>query len=377
MIRLNNENRKKMALVYDKAVTWGGAERVLLNMHKIYPNVDFYTSIFNLSLAPWVSVFNKVYSSHINFSLFQHKYFLATPLMSWSFEQFNFSAYDIVLTVTSYSAKSVITNSKTCHICYCLTPDRYLWFENKLNFESDSFLSRIPKLIYRLTRPIRQVNDQYRSTRPDYYIAISQKVSRRITKYYNRESIVVYPGVNTDKFTLSHDKSIKRGYYLLVGRMTPYKMMDVIIKVFNSNRKQLIVVGGGYQSRYLQSIASENIQFKNYVSDSELVKLYQNAKALIAIQEEDFGLVALESLACGTPVIVNKKSGVAEILDEQSSLFVNSATADDLDTAVELMESMNISPKVCRNIATKYNEKYFMKNFSSAVNTLYKKYTSE
>ena len=283
----------KIALVYDRVNKWGGAERVLLALHKLFPDAPLYTSVFNPKTAPWAKIFDLRTSFLQKFPFASSAHELYASLMPIAFESFSFDQYDLVISVTSEAAKGVITKPKALHICYCLTPTRYLWSGYKEYFRNPffSFFSK-PAVSYLISW------DKIAGQRPDVYIAISKEVQGRIKKYYGRESVVVYPPIeisnnqslrkrhsgersdsrislpqSNERFWTSQndDKKQNKGYFLIVSRLVPYKRIDIAIKAFNKLKLPLKIVGIGSEEKRLRSIANSNIQFLGYLTEHELV----------------------------------------------------------------------------------------------------------
>src|SRR5581483_144686 len=306
----------KVAIVYDRVNKFGGAERVLLALHKIFPKAPLYTSVYDPKRAVWAKKFPKVHTSflqQIPFAKNNHELF---PLfMPFAFSRFNFNNYDLVISVTSEFAKNI--NTKGVHICYCLTPTRYLWSHEDEYFKN-KFLKR---LLYPFISYLKYM-DKRASRKPNIMIAISTEVQKRIKKYYNREPQIIFPPVelkdskkkkliNPTTKTGSKDFQFLREkrYYLLVSRLVSYKKVDLAIRAFNKLNLPLVIIGTGREEKKLTKIANKNVYFIGNVSDNELVHYYKNAKALIFPQEEDFGIVAAEAGMFGLPVIAYKGGG--------------------------------------------------------------------
>ncbi len=291
---------------------WGGAERVLLALHKIFPEAPLFTSVYNKKSAPWANVFNVKTSflQRIPGAPGKHEFF--APLMPLAFESLDFSEYDLVISVTSEYAKGIITKPSTKHICYCLTPTRYLWSGYKEYFSNNLLAySSYPLVSY-----LREW-DRVASSRPDKIISISNEVKKRVKKYYGRDSEVIYPPLTIDRKKSS--PTTKGDYFLLVSRLsrlTPYKKVELAIEAFNKLGYKLKVVGSGRDVDYFKSKAKKNIEFLGAVSDESLSELYRRSKALIFPGEEDFGLAIAESQYFGTPVIAYKAGGALEIVKE-------------------------------------------------------------
>ena len=330
-------SKLKIAIVYDWFDKWGGVERVLLTLHKMFPKADFFSSYFDPQKASWACQFD-IKTSFIQKlpKLIRESRIVSLPLYPFAFEAFDFSGYNLVVSVSSSFAKGVITKPKTVHICYLLTPTRFLWHQEKdyLSAGNQRILSPYIKYL--------KDWDQVSAQRPDYIISLSKTVADRCRRYYQRESEVIYPPFNEDKWSnIKNTNKIsnitKNKYFLVVSRLEPYKKVDLVIDVFSRLKdKYLIVVGKGSEEKKLKKIAGVNIQFLKDLTDEQLGYLYINCQALIMPQEEDFGLVALEGQFFGCPVIAYKKGGVTEIvIDDRTGIFFDSQTEKSLSDALE------------------------------------------
>ena len=299
----------KIAIVYDRVNKWGGAERVLLALHEIWPEAPLYTAVYDRKHAVWADVF-KVHTSFLQLIPFAKRHHELYPwLTPMAFETFNFDGFDAVLSVTSAEAKDIITKPGTVHICYCLTPTRYLW-SGKFNYENAGMKGKI----LRYVSPMLRRWDIIASSRPDYYLAISKRVAARIQKFYKRDiEKVIYPPVDLTKFT----PGVEGTYFLCVGRLVPYKRIDLVIKAFNRLGWPLKIVGSGMMGPAYRRIAKKNIEFVDGdLTDMELTAYYQRCRAFVFAGDEDFGIVSLEAQACGKPVICPRESGMAETVIE-------------------------------------------------------------
>lgn len=333
---------KRVAIVYDWVVKWGGAERVLLTLHEMFPEAPLYTAVYDPVRAPWARVFPKVYAPRVRFN---HKLF--AWLLPIIFESYHFDEYDLVISVTSFAAKGIITKPNTRHICYCLTPTRFLW--SHVEHYKTKLLGPLFKYL--------KYWDKLASHRPDEYIAISDTVSKRIKKYYDLDSQIIYPPVDTDYFVPA--KNPKEDYFLLVGRMESYKNSEKIIGIFNQINKKLIVVGSGLQNFKLRTLAGKNISFVGQIGDEKLREYYQNCKAVIFWHEEDFGIVPVEAMSCGKPVIGLNRGGVSEtVIDQQTGLLI-SDDPNELKSVIINLELNIFDPKVIRKRALEYSKAKF------------------
>ncbi|MBI4097977.1 MAG: glycosyltransferase [Candidatus Levybacteria bacterium] len=317
----------KVALVYDRLNKWGGAERVLLALHRIFPDAPLYTSVWSKKNAAWANIFDVRTSFLQSASVLRDYNELLGLFMPLVFESFSFDEYDLVISVTSEAAKGIITKPGTTHVCYCLTPTRYLWSGYNDYFSSD--LTRF--ISYGAVSYLRSW-DKIAAARPDHFIAISTEVQKRIKKYYQRDSEIIFPPL-----MLSGRRSVKKSegdYYLLVSRLSRfsyYKRVDLAIDAFNASRLPLVIVGSGPMENSLRSKANKNIKFVGDLSDKKLSYYYENCKALVFPGVEDFGLVMAEAAYFGAPVIAYKGGGALDIVKEGiTGEFFTKQTPEDL-----------------------------------------------
>lgn len=378
----------KIAFVYDRVNKFGGAERVLAALHEIWPEAPLYTAVYNKEKASWANKF-KIIPSFLNtlpFSTTNHEIFpLLTP---HAFESFQFDDFDVVLTITSSDAKAIITNPNTLHICYMLTPTRYLWNGYKDHLQNPGFgvFNPAVKGLMKLFSPTLRRWDFLAAQRPDYYLAISKTVAKRVKIYYKRKADVIYPPVDTDFFhprgihlaTPGVTERLPRGevgkdYFLIVSRLVPYKKIDYAISAFNKLGWKLKIIGSGIDEERLKKLAKKNIEFiAGGLTDEKLCWYYQNCKGLIFPGEEDFGISAVEAQACGKPVIGKAAGGIAEIV---ISGITGELYRDDYRSFVDTL-NLFLKRKYllsdCRNNALKYTKKIFQNKIKIAVEDYWK-----
>jgi glycosyltransferase involved in cell wall biosynthesis len=344
----------KVAIVYDRVNKFGGAERFLESILSIFPDAPLFTLVHEPKVAKWASK-RIVISTFLNkIPFFRSRHEILAPLAPMSFETLDLSPYDLVISVTSADAKAVLTNPKQVHICICLTPTRYLWSGFR-NYKKDIKMRILPKFLLDYFRFV----DLLTSNRPDYYIAISAEVQRRIKKYYQRTSTIIHPPVS-QLFLADHKRLPKKEFYLIAGRQVPYKRNELAIKCFNQLGKKLVVAGTGSEFKKLKKMAGNNITFLGHVSDYQLINLYQQAKALIFPGAEDFGLIPLEAQAMGTPVIAYKTGGTKEtVVDGVTGVFFKKQTIKSLTKAIGKFERIRLSSKDCSKNARKFSEDKF------------------
>lgn len=348
----------KVALVYDRINKWGGAERVLLAFHEMFPEAPLYTSVYNEKKAPWASVFPKIHTSFLQkFPFAKSHHELYASLMPLAFESFNFDKYDLAISVTSEAAKGIITKPGTAHVCYCLTPTRYLWSGYEDYFRNPVFKFITFPVVWYL-----KAWDKIAARRPDKIVAISKEVQKRIKKYYGLSSEVIYPPVtiNGRRSKVKNDS----GYFLIVSRLVPYKRIDVTVKAFNKLGLPLKIVGTGSEFKKLKRMAKSNIEFLGNLTDEELVSYYKDCIALVFPGIEDFGLTVLEAQSFGKPVIAYKKGGAEEtVVEGQTGLFFYPQTEKALIKKVKEFKNLNFDAEKARKQARKFGEKEFIKKF--------------
>ncbi|MCX8035963.1 MAG: glycosyltransferase [Candidatus Sumerlaeia bacterium] len=342
-----------VALIHDWLNGMRGGEKVLEVLCDLFPDAGLYTLFYEPD-----RVSEKIRRMDVHCSVLQRfprarkHYRLYLPLYFWAVGQFDLSAYDVVISSSHCAAKSVRLNDRQIHICYCHTPMRYIWEQYEVYFGGRNRW-RLPSLGMRLFRKRLQRWDVAAAQRVHHFIANSQSVSYRIRRYYNRESKIVYPPVDTDFFRpLPAEQA---DYFLVVAALVPYKRVDLAIEAFNRLGRPLWVVGTGPERRRLERMAGPNVKFWGWVSNAQLLEMYNHCRALIFPGEEDFGITAVEAQACGRPVIAYRKGGVTEsVLDRRTGLFFKEPTAESLCEAVEVFGTLVFDRGVIRNHAEQF-----------------------
>lgn len=361
-----------MALVYDRVNKFGGAERVLLSLHTLFPKAPLYTSVYNQKTAPWAKVF-KVKTSFLQkipLARRFHEYFAI--LMPAAFESFDFSQYDLVISITSEAAKGIRTSGKTIHLCYCLTPTRYLWSGYDKYFENP--LLRI--ISYPMVWYLRRW-DKKAAKRPDIMVAISKEVQKRIKRYYKRDVQVIYPPVQIPhaKFQVLSKRSkypIQNfQYFLVVSRLVPYKRIDLAIKAFNELQLPLKIIGTGSEFFKLKQMSGPTIEFLGNLTDEQLLGYYKKCVALIFPGFEDFGLVIVEVQRFGKPVIAYRGGGAVEtMMHGKTGLLFYPQTKKALVDAVKRLKKKKFNPKISKQNAMRFNETTFIKNLKRIIQNI-------
>ncbi len=363
----------KIALVHEHLVKRGGAEKVLKDFLKIWPKADVFTIVKDKKFVKEYFKTNpKIYNSYLQKLPFaKKKYNWYLPFEPRAIESFNFKNYDLIISNSHSFAKGVNFKGKTRHICYCHTPTRWIWLESESHVKRSNFPFFLKSVIPFLVEKLKTWDFQA-AHKPNLIIANSHNVKKRIKKYYNRKSKVIWPAVDT-KFFIPANKQ-RKDFFLYVSRLEPHKKPDLAIQAFSGTDYKLKVVGVGSMFEGLKKEAGKNIEFLGEVSNQELRELYQSTQALIFPQEEDFGLVPLEAQACGTPVIAYKKGGALETIKQgQTGIFFEKPTPESLLNAVENFVPQRFSKILIR----KHAEKFSFENFQNSWQKIVKQVMSK
>jgi glycosyltransferase involved in cell wall biosynthesis len=363
MTKLDN---KKVALVHEWIVNFTGSERVLKSISDRFKKAPIYTTVYDKENAPQFAnrIVRTSFIQKFPLGLKYYQYFY--PLMPYIFESFDFSDFDLVISDSHSCAKGILTNPETCHICYIHTPTRYLWQPWLDDRAQGGFVKK------RILNHMR-IWDFQAAQRPDYLLANSNYVKRRIEKYYQREAEVVYPPVNTDYFEPTEKPT--KDYFLIVSRLAGQKKIELAVKAFSKMKKPLKVIGDGPMRKKLEKIAQgTSVEILGYKPDNVTRSHYQNCQAFIFPQEEDFGITPLEAMACGRPVIAYGKGGALEtVVEGKTGVFFKKQTVGNLIKAVENFDYSQFDKTVIRKRAEEFSEARFKKE----INRLVKKYYTE
>lgn len=363
-----------IAIVCDWLTNMGGAEKVILALHQMFPQAPIYTSVYN---AERMEGFEnaRIYTSKLQkypFAKKKHQIYL--PWMPKVFEEFDLSAYDLVISSSHSCAKGIITKPKTLHICYCHTPMRYAW-ENSHKFIQEYHANKLMKFMAPILMHKIRLWDRLSAERVDEFIANSKYVAKRIEKYYRKPARVIYPFVDAKKFQIS---ASKKNYFLAFGRLTSYKKFDLIVEVFNALGLPLKIVGTGVAYDSLKRMSGPNIEFLGHVTDSELENLFAHAQALIFPQIEDFGIIPLEAMAAGCPVIAYAGGGALEtVIDKKTGLFFKEQNAASLKGAVEKFQTLQFNSKEIREHALTFDRKVFQEKMLQFIEEKWEKWSLE
>jgi glycosyltransferase involved in cell wall biosynthesis len=326
----------------------------------MFPQAPVFTAVCDMTRLPPRFAELDVRTSFLQRVPFsRRRYDAIVPLMPFAFENFDLRGFDLILSSSHACAKGVIPPPSAQHICYCHTPMRYAWTHQQ------DYLARAP--VRPLTAPLARVIltwlrqwDFTSAQRVDHYIANSQNVRQRIAKFYRREADVVYPPVEVDRFPAATSVASTSAPYLVVGRLTEYKRVEVAVAACNKLRLPLRVIGRGPELKRLSRLAGPTITFEGEIGDAELSAAFRSCRALIFTADEDFGMVPVEAMASGRPVIALGLGGVTEsVVAGVTGEFYADGGVDPLIDALEKFRPEDYSPQSCRDRAIEFSPERF------------------
>jgi glycosyltransferase involved in cell wall biosynthesis len=332
----------------------------------LFPEADVYTSV----LTPEVSrLFPnvEVRTSFLQwFPLVKRHRELLVPLTPIAFEQFDLSRYDLVISNTTFAAKGVITKPDCVHVCYCHTPARYLWEKEVDQRAQSGHLGFVRRYVAHKMR----MWDRLAADRVDFFVANSSAGAARIRKYYRRDAKVIHPPVDVVRFRPAPRDQVCAGY-LFVSHLVSYKRCDLVIDAFNELRLPLNVIGDGPEGKALRRRAGDNIRFHGFVNGNALADYYARSKALVFAAEEDFGIVMVEAMAAGRPVIAYRAGGAQDIVIEgETGTFFDKQTPGSLIDAVARFKDLEWDTRRLVDHAATFSISRFSRDFAALVGEL-------
>ena len=345
-----------------------GGEKILEVFCELFPRATIYSTIHNAGMmSPAIERMNikTSFIQHLPLKTTKYRHYL--PLMPAAMERLDFSEYDFILSTSVAVAKAAKPRSGALHICYCNTPMRYIWDQYDEYFGKGR-AGLVTRTAMALAAPYLRRWDVRTCNRVHHFIANSHNVAERISRIYHRTSDVIYPPVSTDKFTVSETDD---GYYLIVSALVPYKRVDLAIEAFNKYGEKLLVVGSGPEREKLEKRANKNIEFLGWQSDENLAHLYEGCRALIFPGVEDFGIVPLEAMASGKPVVAYGEGGALETVVADGSsptgVFFDESTVEALMTSVKSLSKLKIDPFAVRRHAEKFDREIFKQHMKEYI----------
>ena len=358
---------RRAALVHDWLTIPGGSEKVVLELLRLLPGADVYTSVYD------PSVWGERLAGHTVHASFLDRVPKATtqypkllPLMNAAFESFDLGGYDLVVSSSHSCAKNVLTEPDTLHVCYCHTPMRHAWEPRFLQGED---LGRVARTAAKALIPGLRRSDLAGASRPDVFVANSTHVANRIRKYYRRDAKVIAPPIEVD----AHLARPRRedDYYLVLGRVVPYKRVDLALAACAQLGRKVKVVGAGRGLDAARAHAGPDAEFLGFVPDEELGAVISGARALLFAGEEDFGIVPVEAQAAGVPVIAYGSGGIRDsVVDGETGVLFAQQTSACLADAILAFEALALDERAIRDNARRFGPERFLAQFAELVRSL-------
>ena len=394
---------KKVAIVHDFLIYYGGAEKVLETLAEMFPEAPIYTLLYDKERMRGEFSDREIRTSFLQkfpkFLRRKTKYLL--PFLPTAPEIFDLREFDLVISSSGAWSKGIVTKLNTAHIAYIHSPMRYAWDYNERYINQvPSSRFQVPKFIIRIILNYLRLWDKMAADRPDYLIVNSRYTQERIKKYYRRESQVIYPPANRETQIAKHESQsmhiIQQAnlnnqasnlevdprstihdprYFLVVSRLSAYKKIDAIINAFNKLGLPLLVVGEGEQKKYLKSIAGNNVKILGWQSEEKIKKYYQNARALVAASVEDFGLSPVEAMSFGVPVVALREGGFLEtIIEGKTGEFFDASTPEVIADGVRrFIENENdYNREEIKKRAKEFSKEKFIRKMESFINEVIK-----
>lgn len=358
--------RMRIALVHHWLVTMRGGERVLEALAEIFPSADLFTLVCDRKMLP-----SSLSRLRVRTSLLQHlprptrwyPYYL--PLFPIATSQLDLRGYDLVVSSDAAVIKGIRIHDGATHVCYCHSPMRCLWSGYETYRQAAHPLVRFTLSALRghLCRW-----DHRAAQRVDFFVANSENVQARIESFYGRQSVVIHPPVDTQRFVVNSRPDERDGFFLTVSQLVSYKRIDLIVDAFTRCKRPLLIIGDGPERQKLERRAGENIRFAGSLPQREVVEAMQRCRAFVFAGEEDFGIVMAEAQACGTPVVALGKGGALEIVqDNLTGVLFNDESVDSLLGALDRLEHGFFDPKLIRASAMRFTRQRFVDEFSGLI----------
>lgn len=350
----------KTAIIHEWLVSYAGSERVVESFANIWKDADLFALVDFLNEEQRNIILkgkkaNTTFIQKLPLARKKHRYYL--PLFPTAIDRLNLSDYKLIISSNHAVSKGVKTNKNQLHISYCHSPMRYAWDQ------SEHYLTGVKGFFAKAFMNYLREWDLKSADNVNFFIANSHHIAEKIKRIYNRDSTVIYPPVDVDKFTVSEKKD---DYYLIASRFVPYKKVDLVVEAFNQMpKKKLLVIGSGPEKEKIKNIAGPNIEFLPHQPADKLKEKLMKAKAFVFAAEEDFGIVVVESMACGTPVIALNKGGTAEsVINGKTGILFNEQNPESIKNAVKEFDKRidNFDVGTIRMHAEKFSRPIFEEN---------------
>ncbi len=359
----------KVAFVHDWLVTYRGGEKVLEALLSLYPDAPIYTLFYKKEAMP-ASIRERTIVTPFGLGLFRKARKLALPFFPSIIESFDFSEFDLLISTSSCVAKGIVPRKNTKHICYLHSPMRYIWDQQEEYIRGVQHIPGAASVIRSMSPRLRKW-DVESAQRVDRFIVNSTFVGERCKEFYNRDSVVVHPPIETDRFNPSKHTTAAKPYYLAAGAFVSYKRFDLAINSCEKLGRKLIIAGSGPAENQLRKLAGPNTFFESSPSDARFVELMAGAEALLFPGIEDFGMVAVEAMAAGTPVIAFDKGGARDfIVEGETGLFFRESSSESIAQAIERFEKMTFNVDYLTKYAAGYGRDHFLKKMTREIKIL-------
>lgn len=374
----------KKALVHDWYSVYGGAEKCIESLTNIWDDFEHFSLIDNLTSKDRDVILkgkNTTNSFIQKLPFGKKKYRMYLPLFPMAIEQLNLDKYELIISSSSSVSKGILSKSDQLHISYVHSPMRYAW-DLYFQYLTESGLNKgIKGSIAKYFLHKIRMWDYCTANRPDFYIANSEHIARRIKKIYDKQAMVIYPPVDTNSFDIVGEYG---DYYITCSRMVPYKKMDLIVEAFSKTDKKLVVIGDGPDFKKIKALAGPNVELRGFLPHEEKKDLISRSKAFIFAAEEDFGIAPIEAQAAGIPVIAYGKGGILETVigdfpkdyslnAGSTGVFFQNQTVDSLLDAIHYFEAnaQLFQKEVIRKNACRFSTERFEKEFKETIENLY------
>ena len=367
----NNQKTSNVAIVHDFLLYPGGAERVLADIAKMYPDAPIYTLLYDEQKMSKYFPDREIRTSFLQKwpKFLRRRYKFLLPFFAAAMESFDFRDFDLIISSSGAWGKGIVTRLNTLHVAYVHSPMRYVWDENEYYLRKK--LGKRNGFLTRLLLSYLRVWDFEAAQRPDVLVANSEYTKNRIKKYYRRNAEVVYPGVKLDTKNEREDGNNEK-YFLVISRLSKYKNVSLAVEACNKLQLPLKVIGEGEEKELLQKIAGETVEILGWQSEEEKIKYLQNARALLFPVEDDFGIVCTEALSCGVPVVALGRGGATEIVESKinGELF-DAPTVELLADGIRrfLENEKKYDKEVIRNSVQKFNKQAFEQNLQNIIDS--------
>jgi glycosyltransferase involved in cell wall biosynthesis len=360
----------KVAIVHDWLTNLGGAERVVYELHQLFPKAPIYTSVYDRAALPMFEDAD-VRTTYLQRFPFNHKHQLYAALRPRAFRKLDLSEYDLVISSSSAEAKQVIVRKDAIHICYCHTPIRYYWshYTDYINDPGLGVLNPFARYALPVMIPFLRKSDYKAAQKVTAFVANSNEVKDRIKKYYDRDSVVINPPVDVERFVGSG--AVKRSGFVIAGRQVAYKRIDLAVEACTKLGLDLTVIGNGPEHERLKRLAGPTIKFLTKVHDSDMPALFHKAEAFIFPALEDFGIVPVEAMAAGLPVIAFGQGGSLDyVVNGKTGLFFKEQTVKSLMSALKKFNQNDFSSSEIIAHARKFSDERFKLEIREYIDSL-------